>query len=356
VYRYAAGEAVVVVESDKADMDVETFYDGYLAYIVVPDGEMAVVGAPIAYVAETEGEIEQAKAMAAAAGSAAPAPAAPAPVAEAAPAAAPPAPAEAAPAAPVAAAPAPAAAAPVAGRADGRIIATPYAKKLAKKLKVDLATIAGTGLNGGALQVEFSYAERFTRRTVYTQNGLHAERFTHRTVYEQNGTESLKAPGFTTLEPIKCFPGFKVCFRMGQLGPLHDGRISAGDVEAKAGVPVSADYNAPKVGRCKLNPVDPQLETARPQPLNLSNDMLAVRLVQLVSRLGAIDPVCPLLLLVSSLCFFKRNLCRYTKAAPVAAAAAAPAGPSPSSAAPAPLPAVAGTAVVGLYKFNPLYP
>ena len=47
------GEAVVVVESDKADMDVETFYDGYLAYIAVPDGEMATVGAPIAFVAET---------------------------------------------------------------------------------------------------------------------------------------------------------------------------------------------------------------------------------------------------------------------------------------------------------------
>ena len=27
------GEAVVVVESDKADMDVESFYDGFLAHI-----------------------------------------------------------------------------------------------------------------------------------------------------------------------------------------------------------------------------------------------------------------------------------------------------------------------------------
>ena len=70
------GEAVVVVESDKADMDVETFYDGYLAYIAVPDGEMATVGAPIAFVAETEAEIAEAKAKAAAAGGAAPAPAA----------------------------------------------------------------------------------------------------------------------------------------------------------------------------------------------------------------------------------------------------------------------------------------
>jgi hypothetical protein len=38
------------------------------------------------------------------------------------------------------------------------------------------------------------HAERFTRRTVYTQNGLHAERFTRRTVYTQNG---LHAERFT---------------------------------------------------------------------------------------------------------------------------------------------------------------
>ena len=42
------GDAVVVVESDKADMDVESFFDGYLAVIAVEDGEMATVGAPIA--------------------------------------------------------------------------------------------------------------------------------------------------------------------------------------------------------------------------------------------------------------------------------------------------------------------
>ena len=140
------GDAVVVVESDKADMDVESFFDGYLAVIAVEDGEMATVGAPIAYVAETEAEIEQAKEMAAAGGGTAPAP--PAPAAEAPPA---PAPAAAAPAAapdvPAAALAAPAAPAP-AGRADGRIIATPYAKKLAKKLKIDLTTVAGSGLNG----------------------------------------------------------------------------------------------------------------------------------------------------------------------------------------------------------------
>ena len=37
---------------------------------------------------------------------------------------------------------------PAAKRADGRIIATPYAKKLAKELGVDLAALAGSGPNG----------------------------------------------------------------------------------------------------------------------------------------------------------------------------------------------------------------
>src|SRR4028118_126349 len=55
------GETVVVVESDKADMDVESFYEGYLAVITVQAGEAAPVGAAIALVAETEAEIETAK-------------------------------------------------------------------------------------------------------------------------------------------------------------------------------------------------------------------------------------------------------------------------------------------------------
>jgi pyruvate dehydrogenase E2 component (dihydrolipoamide acetyltransferase) len=147
------GEPIVVVESDKADMDVESFSEGILAAVVINEGERADVGAAIAFVAESEADVEAAKKKAAAMGGAAPAaaaPAAPAPAA-AAPPPPPPAPAAAAPApAPAAAAPAPpapAAAAP-APRADGRVIATPYAKQLAKELRVDLATVGGTGPNG----------------------------------------------------------------------------------------------------------------------------------------------------------------------------------------------------------------
>ena len=36
-----AGEAIMVVESDKADMDVEAFEDGFIAKILVGEGESA---------------------------------------------------------------------------------------------------------------------------------------------------------------------------------------------------------------------------------------------------------------------------------------------------------------------------
>ena len=47
----------MVVESDKADMDVEAFEDGYLAKILVDEGGMAPVGDAVALIAETEDEI-----------------------------------------------------------------------------------------------------------------------------------------------------------------------------------------------------------------------------------------------------------------------------------------------------------
>ena len=53
----SAGEAIMVVESDKADMDVEAFEDGYLAKIMVGEGEMAPVGQAVALIAESEADI-----------------------------------------------------------------------------------------------------------------------------------------------------------------------------------------------------------------------------------------------------------------------------------------------------------
>ena len=51
------GESVLVVESDKADMDVESFQDGYLAAVLMPAGSTAPVGETIGLIVETEAEI-----------------------------------------------------------------------------------------------------------------------------------------------------------------------------------------------------------------------------------------------------------------------------------------------------------
>jgi pyruvate dehydrogenase E2 component (dihydrolipoamide acetyltransferase) len=123
------GETVVIVESDKADMDVESFYEGYLATIMVPAGEAAPVGEAIALVAETEAEIEQAKQRGAKSDAAVPA-------------------AAAAPAQVAAAVAAPAPIEAASSNGSGRTVASPRARKLAKDLKIDISSLKGSGPHG----------------------------------------------------------------------------------------------------------------------------------------------------------------------------------------------------------------
>lgn len=129
----SAGEAIMVVESDKADMDVEAFDDGFLAAIITVEGDSGAVGAPVALIAAEEADIPALQAYAATL-SGAPVAAAPA----------------AAAAAPAAAAPkAAAAAAPAAPKSAGdRVVASPLAKKRAQELGLDLSAVVGTGPNG----------------------------------------------------------------------------------------------------------------------------------------------------------------------------------------------------------------
>ncbi|ARV62341.1 branched-chain alpha-keto acid dehydrogenase subunit E2 [Nostocales cyanobacterium HT-58-2] len=128
------GETVVVVESDKADMDVESFYEGYLAHIVVQAGETAPVGSAIALLAETEAEIETAIAQASSGSTAVKH--------------------EESAASSGKTAQTTQVATPAASqngtssRSNGRLVASPRARKLAKELKVDLSGISGSGPHG----------------------------------------------------------------------------------------------------------------------------------------------------------------------------------------------------------------
>jgi pyruvate dehydrogenase E2 component (dihydrolipoamide acetyltransferase) len=139
--RVERGESVLVVESDKADMDVEAFQAGFLAAVLMPAGGTAPVGETIGLIVETEAEIAEAAAKAPAAPAAAAAPAAPVAPPAAAPAPAP-APAVSAPA------PAPVAVSAPASTASGRVVASPRAKKLASQLGVDLGALRGSGPHG----------------------------------------------------------------------------------------------------------------------------------------------------------------------------------------------------------------
>merc|ERR1719261_1426110 len=51
------GDMVLVVESDKADMDVESYEEGYIAKILVEEGDSAPVGAPVALLVENQADI-----------------------------------------------------------------------------------------------------------------------------------------------------------------------------------------------------------------------------------------------------------------------------------------------------------
>ncbi len=127
----AVGDIIAEIETDKATMELEAFEAGVLQQILVPEGQTVPIGQPIAIIGDGSAPV-----------AAAPAAAAPA---AATPAAATPAPTSAAPAA-VAAPPAPVTVAT--SDENGRIKASPVARRLAEELGIDLRQVTGTGPGG----------------------------------------------------------------------------------------------------------------------------------------------------------------------------------------------------------------
>lgn len=135
-----SGEMIMVVESDKADMDVEAFDSGILAHILVPSGESTPVGSAVAFLAKSTEDVAAVKAWAVSSSlSSSPSstskPSAATTTTE--------------PEATPVATPSPTtttAAAPVVN--EGRIVASPRAKVIATELGVDLRFVTGTGPGG----------------------------------------------------------------------------------------------------------------------------------------------------------------------------------------------------------------
>jgi pyruvate dehydrogenase E2 component (dihydrolipoamide acetyltransferase) len=123
----AKGDIVVEIETEKADMEVESFQAGTVEKILVTEGETVPVGTPLAL-------------FAAPTGAAAPAPAAaPGPQAE----------AVRVPAAPATVvAPPPARVAPPLPAAPPPVHVTPLARRVAERLRVDATRVPGSGPEG----------------------------------------------------------------------------------------------------------------------------------------------------------------------------------------------------------------
>lgn len=146
----AKGDILFEIETDKANLEVESFFEGVLLKIYIREGVTVPVNTVVAYVGASGEKVPDQPPKADA-----PAPAAPAAPA-AAPASAPAAVAAPAPQPAAAPAPAPVAAAPVTVPAPkpaapvvaAKLVISPRAKALAKDACIDPARITGTGPNG----------------------------------------------------------------------------------------------------------------------------------------------------------------------------------------------------------------
>ncbi len=144
--KVSTGDAIAEVETDKSNLEVEAYDDGVLLKILVPEGEVAQVGAPIAYLGRKGESIDVPAAAPKLAPAAVEAPKVAPPAAAPPPKLAPPAP------------PTPRAGTPaqvvrlrpgeaVAGGA-ARLRASPLAKRMAQHAGVDLGAVQGSGPQG----------------------------------------------------------------------------------------------------------------------------------------------------------------------------------------------------------------
>ncbi len=129
------GEIRAEVETDKATMEMESFFDGVVLKILVPAGEAVAVGTPIAIIGEAGEDISDVLSG----GADAPAPAA-----------------EPEAAAPAASTPAPAPAATP--EKTDRIFASPVARKIAADKGIDLSTVQGSGPRGRIVKADVQAA------------------------------------------------------------------------------------------------------------------------------------------------------------------------------------------------------
>jgi len=167
------GELLAEIETDKATMEFESFYDGVLLHIGIEKGGSAAVDSLLCIIGEKG---EDVKDLIAQAGKApAEATPSPEPVAE----------VQASVPVPVAAAPAPApapAAAAVSPSSNGRLKASPLAKKMAEDKGINLLTVSGSGEGGRIIKRDI---ENYTPAQQGTATGVSSVALGEVSFYEE---------------------------------------------------------------------------------------------------------------------------------------------------------------------------
>ncbi|RKH73633.1 pyruvate dehydrogenase complex dihydrolipoamide acetyltransferase [Corallococcus aberystwythensis] len=143
--KVSSGDAIAEVETDKSNLEVEAYDDGTLARITVREGDMAKVGAPIAFLTPKGAK----------AGASVPAAAPQAPSAAKTPAQTP---AAAVPSAPAGGQVVPPRREAQASGAGGRLRASPLAKRMAQDRGLDITQVRGTGPLGRVVKRDVEQA------------------------------------------------------------------------------------------------------------------------------------------------------------------------------------------------------
>lgn len=232
----SSGELLAEIETDKATMEFESFYDGILLHIGVDKGGNAPVNAVLAIIGDKGEDVE---AILAEAQKEAPVEEekqeAPAPAAEKTPEPSP---------APVASSPSPAPAstpapapAPSVADSNGRVYASPLAKKMANEKGIDLASVQGTGENGRIVKRDIDHYVPYVGASK-KRGFVGTESYTDETVSQMRKTiarrlseSKFSAPHFYLTLDIDMDNA--IALRK-QLNALDDVKISFNDMVIKA--------------------------------------------------------------------------------------------------------------------------
>ena len=239
-----SGDVLAEVETDKATMDLESFQEGTLLHIGVKEGESVPVEAIIAILGEKGEDVSAILASEKEKSSAAEATKEEAPAAEK-PAPAP-IPAPAAPAPSKAPAPMPAAASAAVASNNGRVKASPLARKMASDRGLDLRLVAGSGPGGRIVKEDIEHfvpgaaaaASAPAAAPVVLPTVVGEERFTEQPVSQMRKTiarrlaeSKFTAPHFYLTIDIDMKRAAEARARINEVSPV---KISFNDLVVKA--------------------------------------------------------------------------------------------------------------------------